>query len=446
MGRRRRSLLGSPKSPAVPKATDLEESADVAPSSDEEETVDLDDLEDDPAAEHEEPGDDGLALDLESPVDVELDDDETVPRVFEEGGPNPPVGDDMVAEVTEPVQGGFGTAAEFDDSSYEAPTDAPFASELFVDSGYDELPDEPPPTEEVPSGVMEDISQPYNAPYSVPEPPPIPGILDRFTPPPAQRTEMGSRKKSNKPDYLDDTPGQSPDRIAALPSAGGGLVETGAPRGSALDDDDDDDERRGPPVGLMMAVGGGGLAVVGLGAIVVLVMMLLNGGGGDSEGVVPTRDPVDQGVEVRDNMTQEPALIGAPDPDEAPTEGGTDAEVDPDGAERTEDDPDEGTEGDADEATPAPAPQPQPRAQPRPQPRPDPKPEAAARGTLKIRSNRRVLVYVNGQAIGYTPQDYKVNPGDYSISAMVPGQPNTKQTRDASISDAGTTTPVDFTF
>ena len=58
-----------------------------------------------------------------------------------------------------------------------------------------------------------------------------------------------------------------------------------------------------------------------------------------------------------------------------------------------------------------------------------------------------MLVYVNGQAIGYTPQDHTVSPGStYTVSAMVPGQPNTKQTRDAPVSAGGTTVPVDFTF
>ena len=57
-----------------------------------------------------------------------------------------------------------------------------------------------------------------------------------------------------------------------------------------------------------------------------------------------------------------------------------------------------------------------------------------------------MLVYVNGQAIGYTPQDYKVDPGTFSVSAMVPGQPATKQTRDASVSQAASTVAVDFTF
>ena len=47
-------------------------------------------------------------------------------------------------------------------------SDAPVARELFGGSGYEELEDVPPPTEELPSGVMEDVGQSYSTPYSVP--------------------------------------------------------------------------------------------------------------------------------------------------------------------------------------------------------------------------------------------------------------------------------------
>jgi hypothetical protein len=65
---------------------------------------------------------------------------------------------------------------------------------------------------------------------------------------------------------------------------------------------------------------------------------------------------------------------------------------------------------------------------------------------LKIRSNRRVLVYIDGQASGYTPLEMKVDPGEHAVVAMVPGQPNTKQERAASVAAGGDTVAVDFAF
>jgi hypothetical protein len=178
----------------------------------------------------------------------------------------------------------------------------------------------------------------------------------------------------------------------------------------------------------------------------------------DGDGVRDEAPVVEEheGVEVRGNMRQAPGAFGEvhEDDDESKTPAGTDEEEgdeeegDDEGTDEEGDD--EGTEeGSAAEEEPAPAPAPRPRPRPRAVPKPDPVPTAApaaAKGTLKVRSNRRVLVYVNGAAIGYTPQDYKVSPGDYSVSASVPGQPGTKQTKDTSIAAAGATVAVEFNF
>jgi len=71
---------------------------------------------------------------------------------------------------------------------------------------------------------------------------------------------------------------------------------------------------------------------------------------------------------------------------------------------------------------------------------------ASAVGAIKITSNRRVLVYVNGSPVGYAPTEYKGKPGTYSISAMVPGQPDTRQTLDAKIEAADSRVTLNFTF
>ncbi len=73
-------------------------------------------------------------------------------------------------------------------------------------------------------------------------------------------------------------------------------------------------------------------------------------------------------------------------------------------------------------------------------------PDPATVGTLKIRSNRRVLIYVDGKAVGYAPTDYPVTPGSHVVRAMVPGQPTSAQTQEIQVAAAGSVLGVDFTF
>jgi hypothetical protein len=79
--------------------------------------------------------------------------------------------------------------------------------------------------------------------------------------------------------------------------------------------------------------------------------------------------------------------------------------------------------------------------------RPKPAPaDPATLGTLKIRANRRVLVYVDGKAIGYAPTDHLVAPGAHSVRAMLPGQPATAQTQSIDVAAAGSVVALDFAF
>ena len=302
--------------------------------------------------------------------------------------------------------------------------DADFMSDLY--GAFDEA----PPTEEVPSGLYQDVSQPYNAPMNVPEPPPIPGIADRFTPPPIAHSDIGSRNP-DRPSYL-ATPTPAPEPRTKLPPA--------PPPGRKYDDNDDD-ARRGPPMGLILAAFGViAFAFVAIGLVLFLVGTQVVAG-------TPADGPLvdeHEGVEVRGNMRQTPKVFGEVEDDgTAPVPDDTDAEpTDDDGTDDSEAGDDE-----AAEPAPSPAPRPTPRAAPAPRPAsPAPKKQEAVKGTLKIRSNRRVLVYVNGAAVGYTPQDLQVSPRDYSVSAMVPGQPGTKQTIDTNVAQPGATQPVEFSF
>ncbi len=88
-----------------------------------------------------------------------------------------------------------------------------------------------------------------------------------------------------------------------------------------------------------------------------------------------------------------------------------------------------------------PPPTPAPVVRPRPT-----EPDPATLGTLKIRANRRVLVYVDGKAIGYAPTDYLTTPGAHTVRAMLPGQPASAQTQSIDVVKAGSVVALDFAF
>jgi hypothetical protein len=203
---------------------------------------------------------------------------------------------------------------------------------------------------------------------------------------------------------------------------------------------DDDRPSRAPLFIGIALVGALGLGVV-LIALVIGIAVFGRGGDDDAREQAQT----EQLVPVRNNMTQKPALIGTPVGEPPPAETAPLATAEPAPA-----------AGAPIAPAPAPAapaaPQPTPAvAAPAPAPRAAPRPAPAAvqpatKGVLKIRSNRRVLVYIDGQASGYTPLEMKVDPGAHTVVAMVPGQPNTKQERSASVAAGGDTVAVDFAF
>ena len=67
-------------------------------------------------------------------------------------------------------------------------------------------------------------------------------------------------------------------------------------------------------------------------------------------------------------------------------------------------------------------------------------------GVLRIRSNRPVLVYLDGRALGMTPHDHAVTPGTYEVSALIPGQPKTRQTRTLNVTKQGDDLQLMFQF
>jgi serine/threonine-protein kinase len=71
-------------------------------------------------------------------------------------------------------------------------------------------------------------------------------------------------------------------------------------------------------------------------------------------------------------------------------------------------------------------------------------PVAETTGALTIRTNRRAIVYLNGSALGYAPVEWRGATGSYLVAAMLPGQPDTRQTREVALAAEPVT--LDFEF
>lgn len=277
--------------------------------------------------------------------------------------------------------------------------DTPVASDLFVEGGFEELAAGGVPFDERPAQVMEDVGQPYTTVFTVGDPPPLPGIADRFTPPPSQPTEIGSRRvraeasASPTPDRKERfEPTPAPVRRSAAP-------RLAAPSPTPMVVSEPQANNRWMWFGIV-GIGSGVVGLVAMAAAVVLVY----GGSGGAKG-----DP------------EEPPVASRP---RAP-----------------EEEPRPAPEGSANPAAPTPTPRPGAATAPV---------EVAAvpatTATLKVRANRRAIVYLDEQAIGYTPVSYQSSPGKHALSAMMPGQPNSRQAREVTLPAPGETIAVEFTF
>lgn len=323
----------------------------------------------------------------------------------------------------------------------ERPMEGALADEFDLYGDFKGL--ENPPTEEV--QLYQDVSQPHHAPMHVPEPPSIPGISDRFTPPPVERSDIGKRQAENRPSYL-ATPTPAPQERDMFPKAGerdkhAALVMTGS-QGKRTSGAPDEDEE---PPGMMRYVVVAGVA--GLVLLAVLAagakMLFL----GDRAEDVASDGPDDiRGVKIEKSGVKKegPEILGDIDGVDDPSvrepkpEGEVAEEVPPAPVPPAGPPP-------VPTAAPAPAPAPAPVATPKPKPKKAEEPKAAV-SKLQIRANRKVLVYVDGKAIGYTPVDYPTTPGAHEIVAMIAGQPATRQTQQASIGNQGDVTSVEFKF
>lgn len=327
------------------------------------------------------------------------------------------------------------------------------AAELFSEpeSGdfFDDLTD--PPTEEVPATLSRHIggTSRDTASMDLPEPPPLPGIMDRFKPPPVkERSEITNRLRrdaSFEPDQPTRTPA-TPQRSAPIPS-----------------EHHDEPESN---TGLVLAAASvGGLLAV----ILIMGWQVVRG----SVGAPPDPTPP-PAIEAPVQVAPEPAppapVIETPDLSEEP-EATEDEPVEDDPA---EDDPaEEPTAEDPAPEEPAAAPAPDnggvilsdptERAAPTPKPKPattevsrPPTNEnvwgattsgdnSAATGTLRIRTNVRALVQVDGGTQQYASRPLELSVGTHEIKAFRPGRLDTAQTKTVEIVE-GEVATVQFSF
>lgn len=300
--------------------------------------------------------------------------------------------------------------------------DAPIAKDLFREGMFEELDSAIPPFDDHPAQVMEDVGQPYMTGYTVADPPPIPGIADRFTPPAALPTELGSRRGRSDSSASPNSEGRGraegrakADGMARAEGKAEGKTErkerfeptpapsrrTAMPRLAAASPSQTVPSSEHKPTRnwLWFGVFGMGFGVVGLVALGGAIALVYGGSNRADEDMADVR-----GAPSEDRRPQgalaPPGLTGEP-PEPLPTD-------------------------DRGRASAPAAP--------------------VTTGTLKVRANRRALVYVDDQVITYTPLSYDLPPGPHAVSAMMPGQPNSRQTREISIPKAGETVAIEFTF
>ena len=281
-----------------------------------------------------------------------------------------------------------------------------------------------PPTEEAPGAVMEDLSQVYSAPMSVPEPPPVPGIVDRYTPPPM------TRRGPNPPTGVDSrrpafTPSPAPRTTPARPVTATPAPDlrrrptTQKPQGS------------GPTVPLF--------AAFVLGALVLLLMIALFWTLVNMQQMASSTDDVPVQAVPASSEPAQPAPAGLPmdDPQVAPSEvpvrEGIGAQPVPEPV--------------VAEPEPEPAPAPVAAPAPRPAPAPEAAPDrpVATNGTLSVESNRRVIVSINGTPYEFTPLEVAVPAGQYTISAALPSRADSEQTQQVDL-EAGDRKSLYFRF
>ncbi len=275
--------------------------------------------------------------------------------------------------------------------------------------------DHPPPTEEVPNAVLEDLASVYGAPMDVPDASSIPGLDDRFTP-------VGGHRREDY-GYTATPIDELADERAVLPPA---MLPF---HGDEPERTENTTAREGSSGGFirLIAFAVGAIAIGGIAVMAFFIWPQVQQLRGLDDPPVPeAASPT--------NLQSAPpnAVPAAPPPvEEAPEEAAVD---------------DLEAEAEAEPAAPKAA-RGASSAKTGGSPAGAKAPEAVTPdvGTLKIRSNRRVLVKVNGQPKDYSPLDLPMSSGDYVITAALPGRPDTEQTLTVTL-EGGVVEPVNFSF
>jgi len=290
------------------------------------------------------------------------------------------------------------------------------------------------PTEEIQTAALEDFAGLYRAPMNVPEPPPIPGILDRFTPAPARPATGSGATDSTRPGFVPTPPDVEapsiprPRGIWDAPDPGGSEP---APVGSRAKREDPTGSRRDMPVWqdptfLGIVAGAALFALVVLAGMAWLML---------TDRAIPTAPEPASIAPVSPPMILRPPVDVDPGPvvdSDAPADGGAAGELDG-GGEATEA-PVTPTE------VPVVAPRPPAPPQTRSATRTATRVAADKPGRIQVRTTRATLIYVNGQPVGMSPVDIERPPGAYTVHIVDKGKRVEKRVD----LDAGATRNVEF--
>ncbi len=285
------------------------------------------------------------------------------------------------------------------------------------------------PTEEFQPTDIEDFASLYRAPMNVPEPPPIPGILDRFTPAPTRPIAGGAGAvDSTRPEFVPTPPDAGQPPPVVRPRSLWDEPEPGAPSR--------DGGRRPaappPPRDVPFWQDPVFLAIVGA-AVVFAVVLLLGmvwvlGRPPQTAAIEPASiTPIAPTVGVPPQVARPPVDLAPLPPPVDPTAArvGGDPAVAP------------ADPGAAAPVQPAVAPAITPSTPP---PRPRPRVTADKPGRIQVRTTRAALVYINGSPVGMSPVDVERPPGVYTVHITDKGK-RVEQRVDL---DAGATRTLEF--
>jgi hypothetical protein len=76
---------------------------------------------------------------------------------------------------------------------------------------------------------------------------------------------------------------------------------------------------------------------------------------------------------------------------------------------------------------------------------PEPAPHTSS-AVLSVRSDRRALVYIDDELVGYAPQELPISVGRHDVRAVLPGVPETEQRKRVQVGEATDTVRIEFVF